>query len=134
MEKETKQDILNRLYIENNLTSEDIFSHQHYKIITRSGVLKILNNHNIVIEYDVIVSKENFASVKARAKYIDKKTETFGSALKGNTFKDGTTNSWYVLEMAQKRAMSRAILELVGFSALGHYAEDESEQFKRNNN
>ena len=66
MEKENKQDILNRLYIENNLTSEDVFSHQHYKIITRSGVLKILNNHNIQIEYDVIVSKENFASVKAR--------------------------------------------------------------------
>jgi len=132
--KENKNDILNRLYIENNLTSEDVFSHQHFKIITRAGVLKILNNHNIQIEYDVIVSKENFASVKANAKYGDKKIETFGSALKGGTFKDGNTNSWYVLEMAEKRAMSRAVLQLVGFSALGHYAEDESETFKRNNN
>tara|TARA_R110002050_G_scaffold84589_2_gene180670 strand:+ start:26 stop:430 length:405 start_codon:yes stop_codon:yes gene_type:complete len=134
MEKENKQDILNRLYIENNLTSEDVFSHQHYKIITRSGVLKILNNHNIQIEYDVIVSKENFASVKARAKMGNKEIETFGSALKGKSYTDGNTNSWYVLEMAQKRSMSRGILELVGFTALGHYAEDESETFKRNNN
>ena len=134
MEKENKQDILNRLYIENNLTSEDVFSHQHYKIITRSGVLKILNNHNIQIEYDVIVSKENFASVKARAKMGNKEIETFGSALKGNTFKDGNTNSWYVMEMAEKRAMSRAVLKLAGFYELGVFGEDESESFKRNNN
>ena len=134
MEKENKQDILNRLYIENNLTSEDVFSHQHYKIITRSGVLKILNNHNIQIEYDVIVSKENFASVKARAKMGNKEIETFGSALKGNTFKDGNTNSWYVMEMAEKRAMSRAVLKLAGFYELGVFGEDESESFNRNNN
>lgn len=132
--KENKNDILNRLYIENNLTSDEVFSHQHYKIITRAGVLKILNNHNIEIEYDVIKCEENFASIKAKAKYNDKKIETFGSALKGKTYSDGNTNSWYVMEMAEKRAMSRAVLQLVGFSALGHYAEDESEQFKKSNN
>ena len=132
--QETKKEILNRLFIENNLTSEDVFKHQHYTIITRAGIDKIQANIAINIEYDVIVSKENFASVKARAKYGNKKIETFGSALKGNTFKDGNTNSWYVMEMAEKRAMSRAVLKLAGFYALGIMGEDESESFKKSNN
>jgi hypothetical protein len=28
--------------------------------------------------------------------------QTFGSALKGETFKDGNCNTWYVAEMAEK--------------------------------
>jgi len=131
---ETKKDILNRLYIENNLTNEDVFSHQHYKIITRAGIEKIMANNKIEIEYDVIKCEDNFACIKARAKYGDKKVETFGSAKKGTSYQDGNTSSWYVMEMAEKRSMSRACLKLVGLSALGHFGEDESEQFKRSNN
>ena len=131
---ETKKDILNRLFIENNLTSEDVFSHQHYKIITRGGVNKIEANMNIGIEYEIVKCEPNFAVVKAKAKMGDKEIETFGSALKGATFKDGNTNSWYVMEMAEKRAMSRACLKLAGFYALNCFGEDESESFKRSNN
>jgi hypothetical protein len=131
---ETKKDILNRLFIENNLTSEDVFSHQHYKIITRAGIDKIQANIDIHIVYDVVRCEPNFAVVKAKAKMGNKEIETFGSALKGSTFKDGNTNSWYVSEMAEKRAMSRAVLKLAGFYELGVFAEDESESFKRNNN
>jgi len=58
--------------------------------------------------------------------------ETFGSALKGNSFKDGNTNTWYVLEMAEKRALSRAVLKMTGFYELGVFGEDESEEFKNN--
>ena len=58
--------------------------------------------------------------------------ETFGSALKGNSFKDGNTNTWYVLEMAEKRALSRAVLKMTGFYELGVFGEDESEDFKNN--
>ena len=54
--------------------------------------------------------------------------------LKGNTFKDGNTNTWYVLEMAEKRAMSRAVLKLTGFYELGVFGEDEAEDFKKSNN
>ena len=39
-----KRDILNRLFVENNLTEEDVFKHQHYTIITRSGIEKIQAN------------------------------------------------------------------------------------------
>ena len=129
-----KKDILNRLFVENNLTDEDVFSHQHYKIITRAGIDKIQANIDISIFYEVVRCEPHFAVVKAVATMGDKEIETFGSALKGNTFKDGNTNSWYVMEMAEKRAMSRAVLKLAGFYSLGVFGEDESESFKRSNN
>ena len=129
-----KRDILNKLFVENNLTEEDVFKHQHYTIITRAGIEKIQANIDISIDFEVIRCEPHFAVVKAKAIMGDKKIETFGSALKGNTFKDGNTTSWYVMEMAEKRAMSRAVLKLAGFYELGVFGEDESESFKRNNN
>ena len=135
MEKETKQDILNRLFVENNLTAEDVFKHQHYTIITRAGIEKIQANMDIYVEYKVIRCEPNYAVVKAKGEITDQKyIETFGSALKGENYKDGNTNSWYVMEMAEKRAMSRAVLKLAGFYKFGVFAEDESESFNRNNN
>jgi hypothetical protein len=132
---ETKQEVLNRLFVENNLTSEDVFKHQHYTIITRNGIEKIQANMNIYIEYEVIKCEPNFAVVKAKGEIIDEKfIQTFGSALKGKSYTDGNTNSWYVMEMAEKRAMSRAVLKLAGFYQLGCFAEDESESFKKSNN
>jgi hypothetical protein len=129
-----KKDILNRLFVENNLTSEDVFKHQHYTIITRSGIEKIQANLEIYCEYEVIRCEPNFAVVKAKGEITDEKfVETFGSALKGKSYTDGNTNSWYVIEMAEKRAMSRAVLKLAGFYELGVFSEDESEQFKRSN-
>tara|TARA_Y100000592_G_C5465292_1_gene316330 strand:- start:1713 stop:2120 length:408 start_codon:yes stop_codon:yes gene_type:complete len=133
-----KKDILNRLFVENNLTSEDVFKHQHYTIITRSGIEKIQANLEIYCEYEVIRCEPNFAVVKAKGEITkdgdEKFIETFGSALKGKSYTDGNTNSWYVIEMAEKRAMSRAVLKLAGFYELGVFSEDESEQFKRSNN
>tara|TARA_R100001015_G_scaffold18644_1_gene12328 strand:- start:146 stop:547 length:402 start_codon:yes stop_codon:yes gene_type:complete len=131
----TKKELLNRLFVENNLTDEDVFKHQHYTIITRSGVEKIMANMKIYVDYKVIRCEPNFAVVKASGEITDEKfIETFGSALKGTNYQDGNTNSWYVMEMAEKRAMSRAVLKLAGFYELGVFAEDESESFKRNNN
>jgi hypothetical protein len=113
------------------LEKEDIFKHQHYLIITRSGIEKIQAIENIVINYDVINCEANFCVVKATANKGDASIQTFGSALKGETFKDGNTNTWYVMEMAEKRAKSRAILQLTGMYSLGIFGEDESEDFKR---
>jgi hypothetical protein len=48
--------------------------------------------------------------------------------------RDGNCNTWYVMEMAEKRAMSRAVLKLTGFYELGVFGEDESEDFKKQNN
>ena len=133
--QETKNEILNRLYVENNLTEDDVFKHQHYTIITRGGIEKIQANMEIYIEYVVIKCEPNFAVVKAKGEITDEKfIETFGSALKGKSYTDGNTNSWYVMEMAEKRAMSRAVLKLAGFYQLGVFGEDESESFKKSNN
>jgi hypothetical protein len=119
-------------YVKYGLEETDVFKHQHYLIITRSGIEKIQAIENIKIDYEVVKSEANFASVKATALKDDNSIQTFGSALKGSTFKDGNTNSWYVLEMAEKRAFSRAVLKLTGMYELGVMGEDESEDFKKN--
>lgn len=112
------------------LEKEDIFKHQHYVIITRSGIDKIQAIENIEIDYEVINCEKDFCVVKANAKKDEAFIQTFGSALKGG-FKDGNCNTWYVMEMAEKRAMSRAVLKLTGFYELGVFGEDESEDFKK---
>ena len=119
------------LYKRYDLTADDVFKHQHYVIITRTGIDKIQAIEQISINYEVIRCEPNFAVFKANAEKEGKKIQTFGSALKGNTFKDGNCNSWYVAEMAEKRAMSRAVLKLTGFYELGVFGEDESDSFKK---
>jgi hypothetical protein len=50
------------------LEKEDIFKHQHYLIITRSGIEKIQAIENIVINYDVINCEANFLRCKSNCK------------------------------------------------------------------
>lgn len=129
-----KKEKLKEKYIKYELTQDDVFRHQHYIIITRSGIEKIQGIEKITIYFEVIKSDINFASVKAIAMKDGKTIETFGSALKGKSYQDGNCNTWYVLEMAEKRALSRAVLKMTGFYELGVFSEDESEEFKQNNN
>ena len=130
-----KTEILKEKYIKYNLTKDDVFKHQggHYIIITRSGIDKIQAIENITIDYEVINCEKDFCVVKATALKDETYIQTFGSALKGG-FKYGNCNTWYVMEMAEKRAMSRAVLKLSGFYELGCFGEDESEDFKKSNN
>jgi len=125
-----KTEILREKYQKYNLTKDDVFKHQHYIIITRSGIEKIMALEDIGMTFEVIKCEKDFCVVKAQASKAEVEIQTFGSALKGD-FKSGTTNSWYVMEMAEKRAMSRAVLKLTGFYELGVFSEDESEEFKR---
>ena len=125
------RDKLVELYKKYDLTKDDVFKHQHYVIITRTGIDKIQGIEQIKITYDCIKTEPNFASLKATATKGDAYIETFGSALKGDNYKDGNCNSWYVAEMAEKRAMSRAVLKLTGFYELGVFGEDESDSFKK---
>ena len=126
-----KREKIKEMYYKYGLEEEDGFKHQHYVILTRSAIAKIQAQEDIDIDYDVIKSEPNFASVKAIATKDNKTIRTMGSALKGNTFKDGNTNSWYVLEMAQKRAYARATLEILGLYEIGVKGEDESEDYKK---
>jgi len=127
----TKKDFLTKVFRDNNLTSEDFFKHQHYTIITRSGIEKIQANNKIVVNYILEKCEANFCVVKAIAKRSEAYVETYGSALKGQSHKDGSTNTWYVAEMAEKRAFSRAVLKIMGMYEHGVFGEDESESFKK---
>ena len=42
---------LTELYKAYKLSKEDVFSHQHYLIITRSGIEKLMAQSNITINY-----------------------------------------------------------------------------------
>jgi len=127
MNKEKLKD----LYLQYGLTKEDVFKHQHYVIITRSGIEKIQGQADINVEFEAKVLERDYAVIKATA-FIDAKkvVQTFGSALKGD-FKNGNCNTWYVAEMAEKRALSRAVLKVTGFYELGVFGEDESDDFKK---
>ena len=125
-----KTEKIKEKYHHYGLDKEDVFKHQHYVIITRSGIDKIQAIENITIDYEVINCERDYCVVKANALKGETSIQTFGSALKGG-FKDGNCNTWYVMEMAEKRAMSRAVLKLTGFYELGVFGEDESEDFKQ---
>ena len=122
---------LKELYELYDLKAEHFFKHQHYTIICRTGIDLIQAKANIKINYEVIRCEPHYAVFKAIATKGNTTIETFGSALKGQNYKESTTNSFYVAEMAEKRAMSRAFLKLPGFYQLSVYAEDESESFKK---
>lgn len=132
------------LYKKYELTETDVFKHKHYLIITRQGIDKIQAKEKIFISYDAVSVNPEFCVVKASALKGDAKIETFGSAKygakewnkernggSGGWDEHGNTTTWYVMEMAEKRAMSRAVLKLTGFYELGVFGEDESEDFKR---
>ena len=127
---ETKQDGLNRLFVENNLTSEDVFKHKFYNIITRSGIDKIMASNNIKISYDLEYNSLDCKCIiiKATATMGDKSIQTYGESSPSNN-----QNS-YPVAMAEKRAMSRACLKLAGFYEHQVFGEDESDAFNRNNN
>ena len=121
----TKNEMLRELYQKYGLHQEDTFkSPQGWTIITRSGIDKIQAEANIDIEYDVVeYTAGESAAVKATAKWDNRVLTTFGEASPKNCRQS------YVLAMAEKRAMSRIVLKLTGFYALGVFGQDESEDF-----
>jgi len=52
---------LAELYKKYELDKEDIYKHQHYLIITRSGIDKIQAKEKVFIDYEVITCEPNFA-------------------------------------------------------------------------
>ena len=135
---------LKEMFNKYGLDSKDVYQHKHYHIITRSGMDKIQAKENVFISYDPVKVEPEFCVVKAIAKKESLTIETFGSAKygakewdktakggKGGWNEQGNTTTWYVMEMAEKRAMSRAILKITGFYELGVFGEDESEDFDK---
>ena len=114
------------LFNKYNLTKDDMFTNptQGWTIITRNGIDKIQAQAEINIEYDVISSDLENIIIKASAQMGEQKIQTFGESSPKNT------RNGYPIAIAEKRAMSRAVLKLSGFYAAGVMGEDEADDFK----
>ena len=123
----TKTQKLNALYQKYNLTTDDYFKHKFYTIITRSGIDKIQAQARIEIEYQLQYNSADNKCViiQAFAQMGDVKIQTFGESSPSNT------SNAYPVAMAEKRAMSRAVLKLTGFYELQVFSEDEADEFRK---
>ena len=59
-----KTEALKEKYIKYNLTKDDVFKHQHYIILTRSGIEKIQAIEGINIDYTVIKCEKDLQSFR----------------------------------------------------------------------
>ena len=118
---ETRKDLLRRLFVDNNLTKEDVFKHKFYTIITRSGIDKIQAVQSIDIQYEIVNLSDDHKHclIKALGKKGDKIIQTFGECSPQNN------SNAYPVSMAEKRAMSRAVLKIAGFYEQGVFGQDE---------
>ncbi len=123
----TQSDRLNEMYKTYGLLPEDMFkeARQGWTIFRRQGIDKIQAASKINIHYEPIVVEKDFVVIKATGKYDDQEIETFGEA-----DRNSNCRQTYPVAMAEKRAMSRVVLKLTGFYALGHFSEDEGD-FKK---
>ena len=134
----TDKKLMNDLYKTYNLSSDDIFTHSkwHYKIITRSWIEKIQAEAGIEINYDVVWCARDFCIIKATWKLWNKTVNTIASAVqwwkeqkevywKLKRIDMWSTDSWYLAEIAEKRAMSRVVLKLLWLYAEWYFWEDE---------
>jgi|TARA_Y100000310_G_scaffold45258_1_gene42203 hypothetical protein len=131
----TKREFLTELVEENGLDiDEDIFKlpkgGKEIAIITRTGIEKIQYNNDIQVKLEAWTVSKDYACIKATATRdnYNGSIQTFGSAWHGQ---GGNCMSNYVAEMAEKRALARAVLKISGAYKYGVYAEDESDDFKR---
>ena len=120
-----KKDQLNALYQECNLTKEDVYKHDYYIIITRTGIEKIQYAKGIKVSFEPIEVQRDFCVIKAIGELDGEVIETFGSAAKE------TSHNKYYMEMAEKRALSRVVLKLTKAYSLGVFGEEEADAFKQ---
>jgi len=138
----TRKDFMNELVKKNHLVAEeDIFSlplgGKKVPIITRTGIEKIQYMNRIMVKFEDKVLTPDYAVMKAIATiepvddmYVGITIETYANAKYGKK-PDGNTTFPYVVEIAEKRALSRAVLKICGAYRYGIFGEDESEDFKK---
>ncbi len=116
---------MRELFENYNLHQDDIFTHNHFVIIKRSGIEKIQAQEAIEVRYEEIVSEidqvvlKAFAHCESAAQY---EVVTYGEASPKNC------KNAYFWATAEKRALSRAVLKCVGLYKFGVFGEDENVQ------
>lgn len=138
MKTAQQQEAFNALCLANGLGKEDVWQHKQSGqwIIARTGIEKIQGHNNIGIDLQLCAAAVDFAVVKATAERTVRPEGAKTGGKKISIQSLGSANAknsqvTYYAEMAEKRAKSRAILQLMGFYALGVYGEDEADDFKR---
>ena len=120
---DTERAQLRSLFEANGLTRDDIFVHRNFTIVKRSGIEKIQAQQNLDVQFEVVRCEPAFVVMKAHGKRFGdddgRKVETFGSATTENCM------SKHLVEMAEKRALSRAVLKLTNLYEHGVFGEDE---------
>ena len=132
----TRREFLNELVQDNGLvTEEDLFELKFGSrstwIIKRTGIEKIQYNNDIQVRFDAVVTDRDFAVIKATASKDNwnGSIETYGSAWLEKNSKNN-----FMAEMAEKRALARAVRKICGASKHGVYGEDEADDFKQRKN
>jgi len=96
-----------------------------FVIMTRRGVEHVQAKIKAVVSFSTVPEwsdpSDGRYCIKAHAKCEIGQVETFGEVSKSNN------RNAYPIAMAEKRALSRAILKLAGFYQLEVYGEDEVE-------
>jgi hypothetical protein len=128
----TRSEILRELFVENGLVKDEDtfdlkFGSRTTTIITRSGIEKIQYHNKITVEFKEVSMEPDFVVVKAVAYSQDPndRMESYGEASPQNTTQK------YPVAMAEKRALSRVILKVAGFYKYNVMGQDESDDFKR---
>jgi len=125
--KETKEETLKRLFLENGLVKEDVYKDKRgFVIITRTGIDKIVSKQNIQIAYEPVIMTQEWVVIKATASMLlgkeARNVMSFGEASDSNLMGGGKK---FPVAMAEKRAMSRVVLKLSGFYEQGVFGQDE---------
>jgi hypothetical protein len=126
---ESRKEALRRLFLANNLHEEDIHKDQTRGFVTikRTGIEKIAFYNNITLVYEMVNLNNDGCVIKCKATMVSsdgviKNTETYGESSSNNC---STFAFKFPVAMAEKRAKSRAVLQLTGFYEQGVYGQDE---------
>jgi len=128
--KETKEETLKRLFLANGLVKEDVYKDKRgFVIITRTGIDKIVAKQNIQVAYEPVTMTQEWVVLRATAsmrigngEHDVRNVMTFGEASDANLMGGGKK---FPVAMAEKRAMSRAVLKIAGFYEQGVFGQDE---------
>jgi hypothetical protein len=114
---------LTKIYKDYNLTKDDIYQDRRgFVIITRSGIEKIQFDQNIKIEFDVIKCEKDNVVIKATS-YLQDQDDWLKQIEPFSFLTDKNCIQHFKVEIAEKRAKARCIVQTIGFT--NTYSEDE---------
>lgn len=101
---------LNKVFAQYGLNEKDhVAETNDFVIVNRSGILKIKGKMGISVLYDLVFTNGlDIATVKASTTFEEKTTQTFGEVSPKNC------DFPHPVNIAEKRSLSRLVLELVG--------------------